>query len=199
MNPLRAAIDNNVRWCDAVCRAHGLAPDRRARVWSCPTRTPAHYPDAITITEDVTVRQVLSTIDTSHPGASVKDSFACLDLAPDGFTELFRARWIVRDGGGLDDVEPLSRVDDPTRWGLPVSLAGHPSIAFLDGAIANYGPDGIVGLSNVAGEDAWRPAVAAVARLWPGARIVGYEHGDDLGAAQRVGFTPIGDLIVWVA
>ncbi|PJN32399.1 hypothetical protein CG747_42690 [Streptomyces sp. CB02959] len=38
----------------------------------------------------------MAGIDTAMPGASVKDSFADLDLTEDGFQVLFEAQWIHR-------------------------------------------------------------------------------------------------------
>ncbi|GGU16694.1 MULTISPECIES: hypothetical protein [Streptomyces] len=93
-----AALDN-AHWCDAMCRAHGRPGAFGPRAWTNPVRTPLYYPDAVTLTEDASVRDVLDGIDRSAPGASVKDSFARLDLAPEGFQLLFEARWIHRPAG----------------------------------------------------------------------------------------------------
>ncbi|WP_420714847.1 hypothetical protein [Streptomyces sp. WM6372] len=88
-----------------------------------------------------------------------------------------------------------------------------PEIAFLAGRAADgrivagaaaHRTGAVVGLSNVftadgaPGGEAWGGALAAVARLWPGLPVVGYESGDDLDTALRHGFTPLGPLRVWL-
>ena len=60
----------------------------------------------------------------------------------------------------------------------------------------------VVGVSNLFSVDddldrAWSGCLAAVGRLWPGLPVVGYEHGADLTAALRHGFTAAGALRVW--
>ncbi|MEU4268220.1 hypothetical protein [Streptomyces sp. NPDC026092] len=92
------AAVNNAEWCDAMCRAHGSPGAFRRHAWTNPRRTPLYYPDAVTLTADASVRDVLDGIDRDTPGASVKDSFACLDLSTEGFRPLFEARWITRPG-----------------------------------------------------------------------------------------------------
>ncbi|MFE6843322.1 hypothetical protein [Streptomyces sp. NPDC057686] len=62
----------------------------------------------------------------------------------------------------------------------------------------------VAGLSNVftadgtPGDEAWTGALTAVADLWPGLPVVGYEAGDDLDTAVRHGFAPLGPLRVWL-
>ncbi|WP_371618728.1 hypothetical protein [Streptomyces sp. NBC_00454] len=92
---LLAAL-NNAEWCDAVCRAHGLEGSLGEDVWISARRTPPYYPDAVTLRAEASEGAVLTGIDTDAPGSSVKDSFAVLDLAPDGFEVLFDAQWIHR-------------------------------------------------------------------------------------------------------
>ena len=59
--------------------------------------------------------------------------------------------------------------------------------------------DGVVGLSNFTGPDeGWPGAVAAVSAAFPGAPVVGYEHGDALDNALAHGAEPLGPLRVWV-
>ncbi|WP_407836458.1 hypothetical protein ACE1OC_08305 [Streptomyces sp. DSM 116496] len=89
---LLAAAYNNAAWCAAVCRDGGFT----AQAWSSPRPTPLYYPDAVTLTRDTDTAALLGGIDTGAPHASVKDSFAVLDLAPDGFEVLFGAEWIHR-------------------------------------------------------------------------------------------------------
>ncbi|MFI8290066.1 hypothetical protein EAO71_13280 [Streptomyces sp. ms191] len=93
------AVRNNAEWCEAMCRAHGRPGTFAPRVWTNALRTPTYYPDAVTLTADAGVRDVLDGIDRGAPGASVKDSFARLDLAAEGFLLLFEAEWIHRPAG----------------------------------------------------------------------------------------------------
>lgn len=71
----------------------------------------------------------------------------------------------------------------------------------LCGGILNEAA-GVVGLSNVfhAGIDpeiAWQGLLREAARRFPGLPVVGYEAGDDLAAARRVGFRAAGPLRIW--
>jgi hypothetical protein len=61
----------------------------------------------------------------------------------------------------------------------------------------------VVGISNVFALDdgpdaAWPVVLEAVHRLFPTLPVVGYEHGDDLAAAARHGFEPVGPLRIWL-
>ncbi|MEV4125032.1 hypothetical protein [Nocardia sp. NPDC049707] len=93
---VRAAARNNARWCDVVCRSHGIVGVFDAAIWSSSRRTPPLYPDAVTVSPEATAHDILARIDYSAPGASIKDSFACLDLSAAGFHVLFEAQWIYR-------------------------------------------------------------------------------------------------------
>ncbi|WP_190085587.1 hypothetical protein [Streptomyces longisporoflavus] len=116
---VRAAVRNNAEWCDAVCRAHGLAGEFGAGAWSSTRRTPPLYPDAVSLTPQASAADLVARIDTASPGCSVKDSFACLDLEPLGFETLFEAQWIHRPAGKA--VSGASARD--VTWG-PLTDAG---------------------------------------------------------------------------
>ncbi|MCX4822908.1 hypothetical protein OG883_24065 [Streptomyces sp. NBC_01142] len=103
---VRTAARNNAEWCDAMCRAHGLPGTFGDRAWASARRTPPLYPDAVTLVADASEGEVLGGIDTGAPGCSVKDSFACLDLAQDGFEVLFEAEWLYRPAGLAAPVGP---------------------------------------------------------------------------------------------
>lgn len=89
-------------------------------------------------------------------------------------------------------------------------LLAEPGVTFLAGtrggrivavAVANQ-TGAVVGLSNVFTPDGdaaavYAEAVAFAGRLFPGRALVGYERGDDLAAALRAGFAPVGLLRVW--
>jgi len=224
--PALAAAANNAAWCDLVCRSTGLPPVTRPDLWSTPRRSPDAYPDAVTLCPGVLADDVLAAIDGS-PGASVKDSFADLDLAPHGFTVLFEAVWITRPATADPTVETALRwqvVDASTlpAWaavhgGTPVGEAvlDDPAVRLLLAADAQgpctvaalnrsgAGPQTVVGVSNVLvrrGDAAtvWRDLAAVAARELGEVPLVGYETDEDLVPALAAGFAPVGPLRVWV-
>ncbi|GAA2879084.1 hypothetical protein GCM10010517_41300 [Streptosporangium fragile] len=122
---LLEAARNNAEWCDAMCRAHGLPGTFSGPVWSNPRRTPPYYPDAVTLAPAATADDVLDPIDRASAGASVKDSFACLDLSGAGFGILFDAEWIIRfPGAGRPAGEPRAATGDPITWGVVEDASG---------------------------------------------------------------------------
>jgi hypothetical protein len=185
------AVRENAEWCDWYVRAHGIETGTDGTLWWAGRRTPPFYPDAVTLTPDVSPATVLQRIDASA-GASVKDSFATLDLSPYGFQILFEAQWISRP--------PLS--DPVSDW---LAEHPHPDVAELrspDGAarVIAHRSGHVVGLSNLITSEryGWAEAVAAVSAAFPGRTVVGYERPDDLEPALAAGFTTIGPLRVWV-
>ncbi len=110
-----AAARNNADWCAAVCRSHGIQGAFGAAAWTSADRTPRYYPDAITLHPGATPADLLPRIDTASVGCSVKDSFATLDLTPDGFTELFGAQWIHRPAGAPVPATPRLRASGATN------------------------------------------------------------------------------------
>ncbi|MGW5401133.1 hypothetical protein [Streptomyces sp. NPDC003952] len=168
---LRAAAYNNAVWCAAVSRAGGFT----AQAWSSPRRTPLYYPDAVTLTRDTDAAALLAGIDTGAPHASVKDSFAALDLAPAGFEVLFGAQWIHRPAsapGGAPALE-WSRISGPaeleaweTAWdGEESTGLFHPGL--LDGAAE--GTEGTA--AEGAGEIAFLAGRDAEGRILAGAAV----------------------------
>ncbi|MGK4578679.1 hypothetical protein [Kitasatospora sp. HPMI-4] len=93
---VRAAARNNAEWCATMSRSHGLAGEFGPQAWAAPARTPLYYPDAVTLAPGAGAAALADRIDTAVPGASVKDSFADLDLTEAGFRVLFDAQWIHR-------------------------------------------------------------------------------------------------------
>ncbi|MFC5956517.1 hypothetical protein ACFP51_19180 [Streptomyces pratens] len=226
---VRAAAHNNAEWCAAMSRSHGLAGEFGAQAWAAPSRTPLYYPDAVTLVPNADRTALAARIDTTAPGASIKDSFADLDLAEVGFQLLFEAQWIHRpastpapaseldwnvagdpdtlrawalawdDGDGNADLFRPELLDDPATWVLAGQSADGRVIA---GAVASLS-DHVVGISNVftvgGGPDAaWPVVLDAVNWLFPTLPVVGYEQGDDLAAAIRHGFEPVGPLRIWL-
>ncbi|MEU8358280.1 hypothetical protein AB0C27_19905 [Nonomuraea sp. NPDC048882] len=208
------AARDNAAWCDLMCRAHGRPGTFTERSWTNPARTPPFYPDAVTLSPDATAADVLGRIDAG-PGASVKDSFATLDLP--GFEVLFEARWIHR---AAPDRRPTdwARVEDAATlrdWerafgepGLfPPALLAEATIVYgrtngeiTTGAVLTTSATGpAVGVSNVFGPDedaAWQGTLAMAAELFPGRPLVGYEI--DPTTAMSHGFTTTGPLRVWI-
>ena len=105
------AARNNAEWCDIVCRSHGGTTRFDDDAWTSGRRTPPYYPDAVTLTPEPSVPDLLSRIDTSA-GCSVKDSFASLDLSEHGFRLLFEAQWMVRTEA--TPITPMTHTANPT-------------------------------------------------------------------------------------
>ncbi|MET7310970.1 hypothetical protein ACWD7C_33245 [Streptomyces sp. NPDC005134] len=226
---VQTAARNNAEWCAAMSRSHDLASEFRAQAWAAPTRTPPYYPDAVTLVPGADPAALTARIDTTVPGASIKDSFADLELTEAGFRVLFEAQWLHRpasaptipsdlawdvagdpdmlrawalawdDGDGNADLFRTELLDDPATFVLAGQSPGGQVIA---GAIASRS-DEVVGISNVfaldgGAEAAWPLVLDAVHWLFPTLPVVGYEHGDDLAAAVRQGFEPVGPLRIWL-
>ncbi|WP_406436920.1 hypothetical protein OHB14_60820 [Streptomyces sp. NBC_01613] len=186
---VRAAARNNAEWCAVMSRSHGLAGAFDPQVWAAPARTPLFYPDAVTLVPGADPAALAARIDTSAPGASVKDSFADLDLTGAGFRMLFEAQWIHRpasapdttpdlawhvagdpdtlhawalawdNGNGNPDLFRPELLDDPATFVLAGRSADGRVVA---GAVASHS-DQVVGISNVfaldGGPDAAWPVV----------------------------------------
>jgi hypothetical protein len=224
MDPrLREAVVNNARWCELVCRSHGLPTSVAERLWIAPQGSPPLYPDAVTLVPGMAPGAVLAEI-VARPGCSVKDSFADVDLSTRGFVELFHARWVFREAPP-EQARPrlcwdtIARADELARWTMAAGLQGiirpellrDPSVCLLvtrddkgiaAGAVANR-TGTIVGLSNVFAtrldaRTAWADLPAVIKDVLGRLSIVGYEHADALTAAIACGFEPIGPLRVWL-
>ena len=99
---LKQAVFNNAQWCNAVCRAHGSAGEFRESIWLHPGKVPPFYPNLITLDAksadtQLAVLQAMAA-DGLPSGWAVKDSFAALDLEPQGFLNVAEAQWICRTG-----------------------------------------------------------------------------------------------------
>jgi hypothetical protein len=180
---------NNAEWCAAMSRSHGVHGEFGPQAWTTPTRTPPYYPDAVTLVPGADSAALAARIDTATPGASIKDSFADLDLTGVGFQVLFEAQWIHRpasapvtasdlawdvadapetlaawalawDGGdGSTELFRPELLDDPATFVLAGRSADGHVVA---GAVASRS-DHVVGISNVfaldGGADAAWPMV----------------------------------------
>jgi len=90
---------NNARWCDSVCRAHGVAGEFVDGVWLNRQATPPYHSNLVVVQRDVRLdprappmRDLLERPPVRD--WSVKDSHSAHDLAPAGFSVLFDAQWI---------------------------------------------------------------------------------------------------------
>lgn len=216
------AAANNAAWCASMCRAHDIETANDGRVWRSPVRTPLYYPDAVTLVPGLDAAEVIAGIDVS-PGCSVKDSFADLDLSAHGFEVLFEAEWIARSVDGpvpeADDLEwrdvrsPAALMEWETAWsgeepgglfapgllddGSVLVIAGRDGEGGVKAGAVLNDAGGAVGVSNLFG-DAWPAVVDTANVLFPERTLVGYESGEDLDAALRVGFRSLGPLRVWL-
>jgi hypothetical protein len=176
MDPrLAAAVIDNARWCHRVCLTHGITGRFDEDAWVSPGRTPPMYPDAVTLTEDVSTEALLARIDQSA-GCSIKDSFMALELTAAGFEVLFDAQWFWRAAGpppsaGALRWERVERPDDLRAWShehgggstFTPALLDEPSVTilagrdrggrFVAGAVASEG-EAAIGISNVFAVDA---------------------------------------------
>ena len=218
-----ASVAENAAWCALVCRTHGIGTER-AGGWTRTLRPPPpYYPDLITLDDAVTGPEVAEQL-RDRPACSVKDSYACLDLADAGFRVLFEARWlactepdasaarvdawrVVHDAAGFDAwveahgdadmLRPSLLDDDHTRlWVHDSRPAGFVA----------HRTSKVVAVSNSFGDldpaDLWRQMVTLARRGW-GARgdrltVVAYESTADLAAPRSAGMMPIGPLRVWL-
>jgi hypothetical protein len=186
---IRAAARNNAEWCDAVSRTHGVSGEFGAQAWTAPARTPLYYPDAVTLVPGADPVALVARIDTTVAGASVKDSFADLDLTAAGFQVLFDAQWIFRPAGAPTTAPDLAWdvVDDPDSlraWALawdggdgnadifrPALLDPPATCVFAgrsaDGLVVAGGvasrSDQVVGVSNVFAPDGGTDAAWLIA------------------------------------
>ncbi|MET0419912.1 MAG: hypothetical protein ABW022_28185 [Actinoplanes sp.] len=212
-----AAAHNNAEWCDIVCASHGLTGRTDVDAWSVPRRSPQWYPDAVTLRPGVDADALLARIDAGV-GASVKDSFADLDLGPYGFRVLFDAQWIHRPPTDPPAGTPLTPVTTPeglAAWATAQGggelfrpelladsrvrvLACHDDRgAVVGGAVVSgNGPYGVSNLFTNTDDPGgiWHGVLAAL----PGIPLVGYETTADLPPALRAGFLPTGPLRVWL-
>jgi hypothetical protein len=217
-----AAADNNARWCDIVCRSHGIATALMPGHWVARQRAPKFFPDAVTCSADALPADVLELADDG-PGCTVKDSFAALELAALGFEVLFEAQWIFREPQPATAASaPWSIVEteaDLIEWTAAFGdsatllpellrdasvriLAARDRDGIAAGAIANR-TGSVVGVSNVfttsiAPDEAWSGLARALTDGSRSSAFVGYEHGEALDGALAAGFEPIGPLRIWL-
>lgn len=135
-----------------------------------------------------------------HRPASAPALASDLSWDAAGDPDALRAWALAWDGGegGADLFRP-ELLDDPATFVLAGQSADGRVVA---GAVASRS-DQVVGISNVFALDggpdaAWPVVLDAVTKLFPTLPVVGYEQGEDLVAAVRHGFEPIGPLRIWL-
>jgi hypothetical protein len=224
MDPrLRGAVDASVGWYEDLCALHGVGSILVDGLWSAIGTPPPLHSDAVVVEPEVTADRVLARLE-GRDRCGVKDSFATMDLVGEGMALLFSATWIHREPtpGGRPGVPagwaPVTGADELSEWtGLhdtrdvllpPLLRRAHFRILakrvgdrIVAGAVARLG-SGAVDVSNVYAVPGYRVDWAELAEVagtfFPGRPLVGYERGDALAAALEGGFTPLGELRVWV-
>ncbi|RUS47431.1 hypothetical protein [Cohnella sp. AR92] len=221
MEKVAAAVFNNIRWCEIVCETHGIVGRSTGSAWRTTSKAPAYYPDIITSSNNATVEEIAEMLSNKET-ASVKDSFANLDLSSLGLGILFEAEWIYH--APLADLKSIPpgwsqvRTDgDLSDWTLAhgsgnvikSSLLEHRDVniyicekkGVVGGFIAALGA-GVVGISNVFSNGdlvgLWSDIPQVVSQEFPGIPVVGYEQGTDLRAAIQSGWASLGPLRIWV-
>ena len=96
------AVLNNVHWYEAVFAAHELGFERTGLAWFSHDTPPPYHSNLVVLSKGATQSQVEELVrqvsaSAGSRGWSMKDSYANLDLAPLGFSELFEATWIWSD------------------------------------------------------------------------------------------------------
>ncbi|WP_404452220.1 hypothetical protein LG329_17970 [Virgibacillus necropolis] len=213
------AVLNNVAWCGIVCGTHGIKHTIKGNLWGLHRKAPTFYPEIITVSRNAMSEEVRYFIENGDV-SSIKDSYTNLDLLPYGFTILFEAEWIYHASVSIvNSIQSTWRVitteKDLAEWTSASDLENviKPNLlkfsdvkifmneknGELSGFIANLSAN-VVGVSNVfstSNESVWEDIPGQVSTEFPGVSMVGYEHNNDLKAAQLSGWTSIGPLRVW--
>jgi len=109
------AVLNNVQWYEAVFAAHGLPFETNPLVWLSHQTPPPFHSNLVVLSKHATQGQVEAFTHqiarTPRPdGWSMKDSYACLDLVPLGFSQVFEANWIWMDAPAVGVLDATSSV-----------------------------------------------------------------------------------------
>ncbi|MFF4101618.1 hypothetical protein [Streptomyces sp. NPDC001903] len=222
---LRAAVRNNAEWCAAVSGGGTFAADAWTSARRTPpyypdgvTLTRSAPADALlagmdTASPGCSVKDSYAALDLAPAGFEVLFGAEWIHRPAQAPAPAASAlAWTrVADARELAAWEAAWGGGEGTGLFHPGLLT--PEIAFLAGrsadgrvlagAAANR-TGAVVGLSNVftaegtPDDEAWAGALTAVAELWPGHPVVGYESGEDLDTALRHGFAPLGPLRVWL-
>jgi len=225
-----AAALNNAEWCAAVWRSHGLPVEEALGLWFCTQPVPRTYPNIVTVNltaEPVQQAKFIAGLMRAFPSlnATVKDSFANLDLRPARFEPQFDAYWMLRSAQATL-VSPadaalrwrkISSDKDLTAWedaqrgkfrsgkrifvpqllqdAKVIVLGGFDERGAIRAGGIAYDSAGVLGITNVFGADG--AFVRALVARHPESAIVRYESGDDVRTAEQSGFRPLGPLRIW--
>ena len=219
---LRSAVDASVGWYEDITALHGIGSVLEDGLWRSTSPPPPLHSDAVVVEPAVSLARVMAAIE-GREHAGFKDSFATIDASAE-MELLFSATWIHREpeppstDRGLHAWELVRDADELADWTaghdtsdvlLPgllerahfAILARREGGEIVAGAVARLG-SGSVDVSNVHAAPGrsvdWAELARAVGSIFPGRPLVGYERGDDVAAAIQGGFTPLGDLRVWV-
>lgn len=220
---LGRAVDNNVAWCAAVCRASGLGYSTHGGVWVVDGPAPARYPAVITTHRGTDPAEVIRLAPQS--GVAVKDSYDDVDLTEAGGNRLFTACWYGLSRGGVpaaaprgtrtpaDSAEGLARWSTESGAGdvLHEQLLRVPGFSAVlvrhDGRVVAGATvlvtNGFAGVTNLFTKnfDLSDASLALAAHLFTDSRteiLGGYEQKDELDAALRAGAKVLGPLSVWL-
>jgi hypothetical protein len=220
---LDAAVQASLAWYEDIFSIHGIPTRCEGGLWSALGDPPRWHSAAKTLQPNVPAVHVLRAVD-QFENCSVADSYATLDLAGNGFRELFRATWLHRpaslsparslpDGWSVvtdaDELAAWNTAQDTTGVLIP-ALLEHPRFTFLvrraseelvAGAVLHR-VDDVVELSNTwaKGDEADEiPSMLACAdTLYPQLAVVGYSSNDTVSAFTDAGFDAIAPHVVWV-
>ncbi|MCL5994544.1 MAG: hypothetical protein M1546_00625 [Chloroflexi bacterium] len=113
------AAYNNARWCDAVCRAHGIPGEFHESLWLNRHPVPRFYPNAVTLSntrglaeQRALIQDLIAT--STLPNLAIKDSFCALDPAPFACHLLFEATWLWRSTSLPKPLDTATRF----HWGV---------------------------------------------------------------------------------
>jgi len=227
-NRLKHAVANNVDWCRAIARSHGIESHQGQDVWYCSEVMPPFYPNLVTLEPMTRVPREVDRLATMLPsGWGLKDSFASLELASYGFTLLLTAEWFVREPAAWtartivppDAVQAANTESALSAWvdawsetppGSSIfepQLLEEESVEFLfvvrDGkvraGIATNLSDEVVGISNAFGEPRFLSAcIRRCAELHPARAVVGYGSSAEMRGLRALGFCSLGALRIWL-
>jgi hypothetical protein len=222
---LTQAVAASAAWYAAIFRLHKVAFGQAGGLWAAHAPPPPLHSAVKTMRPGIETERVLAAQRRAGAGG-VADSFGDLPLDTANFTLLFESSWIfreaapprasaraatdgwstVRTAAGLAAWTARHDTSDvllPGVLDLPnmVILEHRDAAGAVTGVIAHRS-EGVVSISNIhatAGRTVdWPRLTDAVAALYPGHPLVGYERGPHLKAAEAAGFHALGPQRVWV-
>ena len=222
---LALAVDDNIAWCSAICRAHGSYEIRSSFLWANLQASPPFYPNIITRKPDaqVEVESVVSRVEmhVQAGGWGIKDSFSNLSLSAIGFERVVSGFWY----GGTPAVQNIAMdwrtVQDPVQlqqwehaWGeldvrvFPEKLLSDQRIRFwfrgeaddMRAGVITFDSGSALGISNWFSREgmplAETGALQAANSVSSGRPVVCWS-ADDI--VEQTGLSKLGPLQVWVS